>query len=104
MRNTSAAPLGGDATTWLLAGTVRGGTRFVFPGMASVLHCGDCADGPRPATGDAITPQSGITDAGVSGLGCILYVRAMACVLLLRIFIYEVRVRGDVGRYGNVGQ
>src|SRR5258708_39424571 len=75
----------------LLASACCRGAWFVFPGMAGVLHCGDCADGPLPVVSDAITREGGVTDAGVSELGCILYVRAMARVFFFRIFNLEVQ-------------
>ena len=83
MRNTSAAPAGGAAAIELLASAVRRGTRFVFPSMAGVFHCGDCADGPRTVGIVALAGETSITVAGLPEPGCALHFPAVAHLFLL---------------------
>jgi len=79
LRKIYAATCGGAATSELLEGALRRGTRFVF--RHGYVLLGEIVLSPRPVTGDAITPQSGITMLALSGLAASLRSRYGLCVL-----------------------
>ena len=87
LRKTPASSARGSATVELLAGAIRRSTRFVFPSMAGVFHCGDCADGPRPVGIVALPGESSITVAGLPEPGCTLHLLAVARLFLLATLI-----------------
>lgn len=93
-----------DATArGLLTSALCRGAWFVFPGMASVLHCGDCADGPRPVGIVAVAGEGTITDADVPEPGCTLHLRVVAPLFLLTTPIEFLILQFSAARHKDHG-